>query len=173
MWSPFVDIDWSLQHPIFRLINERRLMITSFWISMIHEHRYFLLSCASLPGWSNALSRYSSLFWNPIWQYTRYTRVGARTMARIFCDVRSGLWFLSSNEFWYRFSRDGQWLDGQYLRSFLCLKTDLWLENNSSNCPTFSKLLFGVVWLCVWYIYIYIAHVMVTGVCPGLDILQV
>ena len=63
-------------------------MIITFWISNIHEHPLSpSKSCASLPGWSNALSRYSlslslslPCFWNPIWQYTRYTRVGARNM---------------------------------------------------------------------------------------------
>jgi len=69
------------------------------------------------------------------------------------------------------------WTDNTYIHSFLCLKTDLWSKNNSSNRPTFSKLLFllffppVLVLLCGTYIYI--GHVMVTGVCPGLDILQV
>ena len=43
------------------------------------------------------------------------------------------------------------WTDNTYIHSFLCLKTDLWSKNNSSNRPTFSKLLFPLF----WYIYIY------------------
>ena len=65
------------------------------------------------------------------------------------------------------------WTDNTYIHSFLCLKTDLWSKNNSSNRPTFSKLLFPLLFWCCCVVHIYIGHVMVTGVCPGLDILQV
>lgn len=50
------------------------------------------------------------------------------------------------------------WTDNTYTHSFLCLKTDLWSKNNSSNCPTFPKLLFFTpcFWCCCGaYIYIY------------------
>ena len=49
------------------------------------------------------------------------------------------------------------WTDNTYTHSFLCLKTDLWSKNNSSNCPTFPKLLFFTpcFWCCCGaYIYI-------------------
>lgn len=169
MWSLFVDVEWSLQHPIFRLINEWRLMIITFWISNIHEHPLSpSKSCASLPGWSNALSRYSlslslslPCFWNPIWQYTRYTRVGARNMVWhafffVMCAMDCGS-SLPMNFDIVILKMPNDWTDNTYTHSFLCLKTDLWSKNNSSNCPTFPKLLFFTpcFWCCCGaYIYI-------------------
>ena len=186
MWSLFVDVEWSLQHPIFRLINEWRLMIITFWISNIHEHPLSpSKSCASLPGWSNALSRYSlSLSLSPLFLESHLAIYKIypcwceeHGLARIFfCDVRYGLWFLSSNEFWYRFSRDAQWLDGQYLHTFVSLSEN-WLvvQKQFIQLPDISKASFfyPLFLVLLWCIYIYIGHVMVTGVCPGLDILQV
>ena len=98
-------------------------------------------------------------------------------LARIFfCDVRYGLWFLSSNEFWYRNSQDAQWLDGQYLHTFVSLSEN-WLvvQKQFIQLPDISKASFfyPLFLVLLWCIYIYIGHVMVTGVCPGLDILQV
>jgi len=102
----------------------------------------------------------SLLFWNPIWQYTRYTRVGARNMiwhtfffvmCAMVCDSS-----LPMNFDIVFLEMPNDWTDNTYIHSFLCLKTDLWSKNNSSNRPTFSKLLFfpcfGAI---VWYIYIY------------------
>ena len=93
-----------------------------------------------------------------------------------FCDVRYGLWFLSSNEFWYRNSQDAQWLDGQYLHTFVSLSEN-WLvvQKQFIQLPDISKASFfyPLFLVLLWCIYIYIGHVMVTGVCPGLDILQV
>jgi len=164
MWSLFVDVEWSLQHPIFCLINEWRSMIISYYSrASISPSK----SCPSLPGWSNALSRYS-LSLSPVLEshltiYKIYPCwCEEHDLARIFfCDVRYGLWFLSSNEFWYRFSRDAQWLDGQYLHTLVPLSED-WLvvqkqfiqppDILKASFSSFFSPCFGVV---VWYIYIY------------------
>ena len=139
------------------------LIFTSIHYPLLKVAHPFLVDLTlSQDILSLSLSLSLPCFWNPIWQYTRYTRVGARNMVWhafffVMCAMDCGS-SLPMNFDIVFLEMPNDWTDNTYTHSFLCLKTDLWSKNNSSNCPTFPKLLFFTpcFWCCCGaYIYIY------------------
>ena len=131
-------------------INDHFLLFTSIHIPF-----------PSLPSWSNALSRYS-LSLSPVLEshlaiYKIYPCwCEEHDLARIFfvmcamvCDSS-----LPMNFDIVFLEMPNDWTDNTYIHSFLCLKTDLWSKNNSSNRPTFSKLLFPLLFWCCCVVHI-------------------